>query len=53
MGNIFGVPTGWTLSKDSLDIFEKFFPSDSVAVTAYKNSKNQPVTKKKVNLNTS
>jgi hypothetical protein len=39
MGNVFGVPTEWTLIEDSLDIFEKFFPLDSVAVTAYKNSK--------------
>jgi hypothetical protein len=39
MGNVFGVPTGWTLSKDSLDIFEKFLPLDNVAVPAYKNIK--------------
>jgi len=39
MGNVFGVPTEWTLSEDSLDIFEKFFPLDSVVVTAYKNCK--------------
>ena len=39
MGNVFGVPTGRTLSEDSLDIFEKFFPLGSVAVTAYKSSK--------------
>ena len=40
MGNVFGVPTERTLSKDSLDIFEKFFPLVSVDVTGYSNSKN-------------
>jgi hypothetical protein len=44
MGNVFGLPILRTLSEDSLDIFDKFFPLDSIAVTAYKNSKNQPVT---------
>jgi hypothetical protein len=39
MGNVYGVPTGWTLSEDSLDIFKKFFPLDNVPVTAYKNIK--------------
>jgi hypothetical protein len=39
MENVFGVPTERTLSEDSLDIFQKFFPLDSVTVTAFKNSK--------------
>jgi len=53
MGNVFGVPTGWTLSEDSLDIFEKFFPLDSVTVTTYKNSKKPASNLKKRDPNTS